>query len=91
MKTEVAILIYLTSVFTKKVDWYQLLSMVEANSKVEGTQGGKRKEQVKEPFHELEAFRFVSLRWSLFFSTQTTTGSSFVSKSNYLVKTLKGR
>lgn len=48
---------------------------------MEGTQGGKRKEQVEEPFHELEAFKFVSLRWSLFFSTQTTTGSSFESKS----------
>lgn len=39
---EVGIVIYLSSVFTKKVDWDQLLSMVEANSKVEGTQDRKR-------------------------------------------------
>lgn len=51
MKTEeVGIVIYLSSVFTKKVDLDKLLSMAEANNKVEGTQARKRKEQVKDCF-----------------------------------------
>lgn len=57
------------SVFMKKVNWDQLLSMVEANSKVEGMQGKKRKEQVKEHFNKLDVFRFVSLGWRLFWCT----------------------
>lgn len=60
---------FLASVFMKKINWDQLLSMVEANSKVEGTQGRKRKEQVKEWFNKLGVFRFVSLGWSLFWCT----------------------
>lgn len=63
---------FLASVFTRKVNWDQLLSTVEANSKVVGTQGRKRKEQVKGHFHELDAFRFVGLGGSLFWSTQAT-------------------
>lgn len=72
MKTEVGIVICLSSVFTKKVGWDQLLSMVEADSKVEGAQVRKSEERLKNTF-ELQVFRFViSLRWSLFFSIQTT-------------------
>ena len=63
---------FLASVFTKKVNWDQLLSTVEANSKVIGSQSRKREEQVKEHFHELDVFRFVSLGWTLFWSMQAT-------------------
>lgn len=37
---------FLASVFMKKVNWDQPLSMVEANSQGIGTQSRKRKEQV---------------------------------------------
>lgn len=75
----------------KKVNWGQLLSTVEADRKVVGTQGRKKKEQVKERFNELDAFKFVSLGWSLFWSAQATNWSNLESMSDYHVKTVKDR
>ena len=63
-------LTFLASVFTKKVNWDQLLGTVEANRKVVGAQGRKRKKRVKGHVHKLDAFRFVGLGGGLFWSTQ---------------------
>lgn len=63
---------FLASVFTKKVNWDELFSTVEANSKVAGTQGRKREGQVRKRFYKLDVFMFVSVGWSLFWSIQAT-------------------
>lgn len=63
--------------------------MLEANSKVEGTQAGKRKEA--EEHFWVTSIQVHKLKEDFILSTQATNWSSFESKNSYLVRTTKDR